>query len=476
MSFNKNISRKILAAATALTMVFAGTACGESTSWVAKCQDEKVNSGIFIYYQTQAMSEATSRLVKDNSELDTSDTKLMKTLSIDGKDVTQWVNEKATKQVKEYAAVNEKFDELGLELSADDISKIKSMSESFWGYYSGMYEQNGIGEDSFRKIVEYDYKKEKVFLHYYGEGGEKECDDAQIAAYLEGNYSRVKYIKFDLTDSEGNALDNDAKAEVKKLAEEYKKKADSGKNFDDLIKEYDDYKAKKAEEAAAETAEVTGEAAAAEAVTGTEAETTGDVTSAEESAVTTAVSEDEAAVTETSDETAEGSEGEVTSAETSEEETSSETTEAASEDEDAAVTSAVTDENGEPAVTEEASEEKTEEAEETDPYQNEYVLKKGSEEDGYNPSEAVNKAAFNDCVVGGPAVIVEDTENNGLYLVQRLDVVEREDYFEGEKRTSTLMEMFKDEFSNMASEWADSYGVTFNDASLKRYDPFKIKY
>ena len=39
-----------------------------------------------------------------------------------------------------------------------------------------------------------------------------------------------------------------------------------------------------------------------------------------------------------------------------------------------------------------------------------------------------------------------------------------------------LTEMFKDDFENMALEWADSYGITFNDASVKRYDPFNIKY
>ncbi len=478
MSFNKNIYRKALAAATALTMAFAVTACGEGTSWIAKCQDDTINSGIYIYYQTEAMSEATSKLTKENPDLDTKDEKLLKTLTVDGVNVSQWVNDKASKQVKIFAAVDQKFEELGLELTAEDKDNIKNMSETFWQYYSGMYEKNGIGKESFGKIVEHDYKRNKVFLHYYGEGGEKECDDAQLAAYLEGNYSRVKYIKFDLTDSEGNALDNDAKAEVKKLAEEYKKKAESGKNFDDLIKEYNDYKAKLAEEKEKENAEVTGEAEVTAAVSGeeaelTEAEQTIEVTGTEDAAVTEAVSGEETAVTTAETEDSEES---VTAAADQDENEASET-EAASEDDKAAeTTAAVTDENGEPAVTEEASEEKDEAEEDADPYKNESVFKKGSEDDGYNPSEKVNKAVFNDCKVGGPAVLVEDDENNGLYLIQRLDITGREDYFEGDQRTNMLTEMFKDDFENMAVEWADSYGITFNDASVKRYDPFNIKY
>jgi len=479
MSFNKNIYRKVLAAATALTMVFAVTACGEGTSWIAECQDEKINSGIYIYYQTEAMSEATSKLTKENADLDTKDEKLLKTLTVDGVNVSQWVNDKASKQVKIFAAVNQKFEELGLELTAEDKDNIKNMSETYWQYYSGMYEKNGIGKESFGKIVEHDYKRNKVFLHYYGEGGEKECDDAQLAAYLEGNYSRVKYIKFDLTDSEGNALDNDAKAEVKKLAEEYKKKAESGKNFDDLIKEYNDYKAKLAEEKEKENAEVTGEAEVTAAVSGeeakqTEAEQTTEVTGTEDAAVTEAVSGEETAVTtpETED-----SEKSVTAAADQDENEASET-EAASEDDKAAetTTAAVTDKNGEPAVTEEASDEKDEAEEDADPYKNESVFKKGSEDDGYNPSEKVNKAVFNDCKVGGPAVLVEDDENNGLYLIQRLDITGREDYFEGDQRTNMLTEMFKDDFDNMALEWAESFGIKFNDAAVRRYDPFNIKY
>lgn len=478
MSFNKNIYRKVLAAATALTMAFAVTACGEGTSWIAKCQDETINSGIYIYYQTEAMSEATSKLTKENADLDTKDEKLLKTLTVDGVNVTQWVNEKASKQVKIFAAVNQKFDELGLELTPEDQDNVKNMSETFWQYYSGMYEKNGIGKESFGKIVEHDYKRNKVFLHYYGEGGEKECDDAQLAAYLEGNYSRVKYIKFDLTDSEGNALDNDAKAEVKKLAEEYRKKAESGKNFDDLIKEYNDYKAKLAEEKEKENAEVTGEAEVTAAVSGeeaekTEAEQTTEVTGTEDAAVTEAVSGEETAVTTAETEDSEES---VTAAADQDENEASET-EAASEDEKAAeTTAAVTDENGEPAVTEDASGEKDEAEEDADPYKNESVFKKGSEDDGYNPSEKVNKAVFNDCKVGGPAVLVEDDENNGLYLIQRLDITGREDYFEGDQRTNMLTEMFKDDFDNMALEWAESFGIKFNDAAVRRYDPFKIKY
>ena len=66
MSIKKSFYKKILAAATALTMIFAATGCGESTAWIAKCEDMTLNSGVYIFYQTEAYSEATSKLKKDN--------------------------------------------------------------------------------------------------------------------------------------------------------------------------------------------------------------------------------------------------------------------------------------------------------------------------------------------------------------------------------------------------------------------------
>lgn len=477
MSLNKKLYRKILAAATALTMAFAATGCGESTSWIAKYQDETVNSGIYIFYQTEAYNDATSLLLRENSEFDVSDTKLLKTMPVEGKNITDWINDKAMEKLKIYTAINQKFDELGLELTEDDKSGAQYMAEYYWQYYSETYEQNGIGKDSFIKLVEFDSKKEKVFLYYYGEGGEKECPDNEITSYLEGNYSRVKTIKFDLSDTEGDETAEAKNLVVKTLAEDYKKRANSGEDFDKLIKEYNAYLEKQdAEESEAEEDTDSAEAEEDAAVTtAAEKAEEPEITEAEEGseeaeAVTTAETEE----TEADDEASEDEESE----ESEEDEEEPAETEEAAEDNDTAVTTAAED-SEEPAVTEEKEEDEdtSEEAEEEeDPYANETVYKKGSEENGYNPSEKVNKAVFNDCEIGGEAVLVEDEDNNCIYLIKRLDVTQREDYFEGDRKNSILSEMFNDEFENTAVKWADDYGISYNTAAIKRYDPFNIKF
>ncbi len=466
MSFNKYFYKRIVAAVAALAMAVAATGCGESTSWIAQCSDTKINSGVYIFYQTEAYSDATSLLRKENEELNISDTKLLKTMAVENTDITEWINSKAEKNLKIFAAVNQKFSELGLSLTEEEKAQIDAVAEMYWQYNAAMYEENGIGESTFRQLVEFDTKKEEVFLHYYGEGGEKECPDSEITAYLEGNYARVKTIRFDLNASDGTALEGDEKAAVKKMAEDYKKQADSGKKtFDQLISEYDDYKAKLAEEEEKAEAEDT------------------DSSEEEEAAVTTAPAVTEAAETSettVSDETSEEAE-ETEAAEETEEAEESEDAEETEETEEA-VTTAAESEDEDPAVTSEAAEEEQETEDDTaedddaDPYRNESIWKKGSEENGYSPSEKVNTAVFTDCEVNGDTVIVEDEENSCIYLIQRLDVADRTDFFEGDRKTGILTEMFKDEFDNMAAGWADGYNFAYNEAAKKRYNPFNIKF
>ena len=496
MSFKNCIYKKVIAAATALTMVFAAAGCGESTSWIAKYNDQTVNAGVYIYYQTQAMSEATSKLKKINADLDLTDTKLVKTLTLENVDVTTWVNNKAQEQVKLFIAVNQKFDELGFSLTDEKKSEIEQMFEYYWEYSSAEFEKNGIGKDSFRELVELDHKKNKLFEHYYGEGGEKEVSDAEINAFLEGNYSRVKMIKLHLTDGKDEDLDDAGKKKIKEMAEDYKKRAIAGENFDDLIDEYNEYREKlvaeanpseetetdeTAETTVAENEESTEETTVAEGEENTEEttaaedeENTEETTAAEgeENAEETTAAEDEENTEETT--AAEGEENteETTAAE--DEESTKETT-AAEDEENAEETTAAEDEENAEETTAAEDEENTEETEEEDPYANENIYKIGSEEDGYYPSEKINEAIFSEVVVNGDPYIIEDSDAKYIYVIQRLDILQRKDMYEGDQRINVLWEMFEEDFKTTAIGWLSAESLKLNDGSIKRYDPFNIK-
>ena len=458
MSFCK----RIVATVVALSLMVAGAGCGESSSWAVKYQDYTLNSGIFIFYQTQAYSEATTILTEADKELDLKDTKLIKTMSVENTDITEWINDKATENMRIFLAVNEKFDTLGLELDAQAKSDIKEQNDSIWSYYSKMYEKNGIGKDTVKQIVEFDYKQRAVFNHYYNKGGEFEYSDEDILSYLEGNYSRVKYIKLNLKDGSSAELDDAGKKEIRKMADGYAERIKKGENIDDLIKEYNDYYDKLVSDAAAATA--TGDDAVMD-----EADLTAETVT--EAPVTTVSSESvESSVSENSD-----AEQSVTEAAA---ESEAPATEPVSSDTEVgqAVTTAVSETSSSDVTTASVEINTEESTEETDPYANENMIFKGSEKDGYNPSKVINDAVFNDCTVNGDPVVVEDEENLAVYVIERYDVRERKDFLEDDARESLLWEILEEEFKDKALEWVPDDAIKKNSRSYRRYDPFDIDY
>lgn len=483
MTVKKYFYKKIVAAATALVMAFAATGCGESTSWIAKYNNMTVNAGIYLIYETEAFSRATTILKEDNPDIDLSDTKVLKNMLVEGVDISEWIKNQATEKLRLFVFINDKFDSLGLSLTDEEKSNINSMIELYWPYYSTEYEKNGIGKESFKQLMEFDYKEEKVFLYYYGEGGEYEYSDNELHAYLEGNYSRVKMIKLEFKDGNGEELDDTGKDEIRKMAEDYQKRANDGEDFNKLMDEYDDYKTKLAEEAAAEDENT--EEVEEPAVTTVAEEETEDGAETEVTTVAEEETEDEAEteVTTVAEETEDEAKTEVTTA-AEEEETEDEaeaevTTVAEEETEDEAEVTTVAEETEDEAevtttVTTEP-EETSEDEEDADPYEGESILFKGSEEEGYNPSQVVNEAVFNDCVVNGDSKIVEDEENLCIYVIKRYDILERTDFFEGDSRTGLLWEILEEEFESKVLEWLPEDSIDKNEKAFRRYDPFSIK-
>lgn len=516
----KKYYKKLIAAVTAVTMMFAATSCGESTSWIVKYGDQKVNAGVYIFYQTQAYNEAITKLTEEDENLDVADTKLLKTKTIENMNFTDWVNDQATQNVRIHLAVEKKFKELGLEIDEAKKKEINDQVDMMWSYYSEVYEQNGIGKESFKEIMEFEHMQTEVFNKCYNKGGEFEYSDNDIKAYLEGNYSRTKLIQLHLTDGNSEELDDEGKKKIKEMAQDYAKRAKSGEDFDDLIDEYAEYRNKLVEEATAEEGTETTDETAETTTEATEGSTETEVTdesSTEDTAETTTVADnDEGTENEEAEEeitTVEGQEEtqEAVSAqaeeqaETSESDAGAEENDAQNEEhiqaqnedgesadnavaeesvqisEETAQTSEESTEDSNEEATEEKADEDVSDSDETDeteedPYVNEKIIYKGSEEEGYNPSKVVNEAVFDECVVNGEPVVVEDEENLYIYVIQRLDILERTDFLEGEQRESLLWEILEDEFKGKALEWVTEEDLNKNNRAYKRYDPFNLKF
>lgn len=485
MSFGKRITALL----ASLTIAFSASGCGtgKNTSWAAKYDSYEVKAGIFIYYEMSAYYQAVNKAAEENEGLDTSDIKAVKASVIDGKDILTWIQDEATESIRKYLAVQAEFDNRGLSLSDEEIEEINNTVNASWDYYGSYYEQNGIGKESFKQITELAYKSTALFKSYYSEGGTDEVPIDDVKSYYNENYARVKYIAMNLKDAEGNALDDEAKAERKKMAENYVERANKGEDFDSLYDEYNEY--------LAELTATEASAAETESATETETDIVTEIQNSETDIITEKdiiVTEAEAAnnednqepdVTAAAEESANSEDNEEPTVTTVAEEeiTSDSDTEISSDgNSNESETQDSNNENSETAEeSSEASEisldtlETEEETDNSNLYANEQIIKKGSD-DSYTPSEIINKAIF-ECKEYEKAFFVDDTDNNTYYVIIRYDILERTDLFEDDSLLSILNEIKGDDYDKVLLEIVTSDNVTLNNPAYKRYNPFNFE-
>lgn len=408
--------KRIVAAATALTMAAAFSGCGESTSTSMNIDGTDIRAGIFIFYTMSAYYEASEIIGEDGT--DTTKVENIKNAHIDNITAKDWIQNKAEEYCTEFVAISREFDALGEELTAEEKSEIDDMLSYYTQGDGGkFYTKNGIGEESLRDVMEIDYKREHVFKHYYGFDGEKGMSESELKKYFNDNYARVEYITIDLKDSDGNLLKGNDKKKLIRLAEDYagevnKEPTEQKKLYkmDEIRDEYQEYKLEEAEKAAALTA------------TTDSATTTTTTTTSDPSATTTTTTTNPFAneqlvqfVTVTTAKEADISVGE-----------SGETTTA------------------------------------TEP--------------NYVPSKKANEYIFKEAKTG-EASVLEDSE--AVYVIFKADLYERltdDDWWSENMILSLQNQKYGEEFSDFIEELADTYSVSRNERAFKRYEPFSLDY
>lgn len=262
--------KKISAVALCSAMVLSLGACGNNiagpdTTYAAVIDGYKVPAGVFIAMQMNSYYDAayytepvdeSAETEETTAETTASETEATTTTAftdkvIEDKPVRDWINDEATKDMQEFVAVENKFDELGLSFEDNEKEKTKVYLDSIWEYYGENYENAGISEDSQLLIMLNSTKKNKIFDYFYAEGGQDEISESDIRAYLEENNRRINYIQMDLKDGEGNLLKSEGKTERKAMAEDYIKRIKGGEDFAAVSKEYSDYYDKLVADAAA---------------------------------------------------------------------------------------------------------------------------------------------------------------------------------------------------------------------------------
>lgn len=451
--------KKITAVAAAAAVMSSMTACGENTTWGATIDGSDIPAGIFIYYLQSAYYSAQSKLNEENSASSdaiasadgTTTTAAVFSSQIDGKDAKTWIYDEATKSMQEYAAIEAKFTELGLTITADEKDAAKVYCDQTWDYAGEYYTKMGISEKSFTSLYLNSQKRDKVFKTIYSEGGEYAVSDDEIKTYLDENYAMINYIAMELKDGSGNLLKSDGKAEMMSMAESYVERYKNGEDFDALNAEYtayyDNLKAAAAEEAAnaaadeAETETSTAEVTPSDAEAALE-DNADEITDSAEIAedATEAPTEDTAEAEETAD-------------------TAEETAEADSSTTEEAADTTETSTNASAEETSDSGEQIS---------SNKTVIEKS----GTTPDSAVVSKVFDE-MQKGDIQIIESSDSETYYIVLKMDVLETDEYFLSAK-DSLLYEMKSEDFDALITQWTEAQNVVKNQDAYKRYDPKKL--
>ncbi len=217
--------KKAFAAILAAALCLSLAGCyDENKTWAAKQGDDILPIGGYIYYLNSAYSEAMSKVSSDEEVLKA---------KVEDRDAKDWIEDRALNYLKSYYFIGDKFDELGLELTEDELSSVSASTENMWTYYQTAMEGMGIAKESFNTAFSlYNTKYQKVMEALYGKDGEMAVSDDDLKTYYTENYYSYEYFTVSLTksDDDGNSVDmtDEEKSETKSKLEGYIQKINAG--------------------------------------------------------------------------------------------------------------------------------------------------------------------------------------------------------------------------------------------------------
>ena len=419
-------AKKITAALTAALLCTASlTACSD-TSYVMTVGDSKINAGIYIYNELTEMSyQMTMMYYQNGIKKDYFDQK------VDGKAFDEYLSDYALTATKEYAAVVDKFNELGLTLSDEDIKSINNSISSTWDSQGEFYESEGISKESVKLALKGSKMREELFDHYYAEGGEEAVSDDEMVKYLDDNYLRYKSISFAKTtastDSSSSATDSStdsadaANEKAKAKRDEFLEKAQgvSFDDFDSIIDEYNDYVASKKSSSAADS----------DSSSATDSSTASDDTSSVSDIDTSSTASDD--------------------------------------------TSSVSDSTAESSSTVDSNSSTDSSSSEPDPYANEKMMNYGAMDD--SQKDTTNGKILKEVSGMSTDVATAYEDDNAYYILIKGDIKDRDTEYAKDKHEDLLKEMKSDEFQEKLTSWVEKLDIKVNNKAIKRYTP-KVVY
>lgn len=275
------IFKRGLSVVLAVAVVLTLSACHPKDEVAVTVKDTK--SGIsttlttaqYIYAYTNAVLEANSNIDEnkdDDKEItDYTKHKIVET-DEDGKEkkveYEKWVNNRAEELIRNYAAAMIKQKALKIKIDESTQQSIDSYSQMYWQYYyQPVFEKNGVGYETYKKMFTSSYYENEYFLSIYDKDGTEEVAEKTVSKAFYDSYCLADAIAISVKTEDAEAEGEETTEsdlptldEAKKTLKAYKTRLEKGESFKTIFEEYNKANASEEEESTgtAESATVYG--------------------------------------------------------------------------------------------------------------------------------------------------------------------------------------------------------------------------
>ncbi len=234
--------KSVVALLLCTVLVFSLTACHKQNEIAVTINGIDFTSAMYSYALLNADSEARELVEaqlhegeteEEQAEEHTHDDVNYLAQKIEDKPYEQWVQDKAIESLAKWAAYITLCNENKLELDEETAESAKSYGSYYYSYYGELFANNGIGEETYIKMMEYDYLAEKYFNFLYGKEGSKAVPEADVKNYFTKNYRVAMVLQKDISGLKDAEITK-AKTEL----EDWQKKINSGKSLTEVYNEF----------------------------------------------------------------------------------------------------------------------------------------------------------------------------------------------------------------------------------------------
>ncbi len=237
----KKSIKSIAAVLAAIMMLLTLCSC-KDTSYVCTVDETQYPVGPYAFYayytrdkyqaqlEAYGMTDFASALLSD---ADSEGTKLY-----------TYINEEVKSSYLSHLIVNLKFEEFGLELTADQQTAIDEAFQKNWkdeygeAKFTDICRTLGLTASEFEEMVSVSFKYEALMNYLFGEGGQYEITDEDLHEEFDENYERFRYIAVSKIDPETNTtLTTDELVAKKAIIDDAYARALAGEDFGSLIAE-----------------------------------------------------------------------------------------------------------------------------------------------------------------------------------------------------------------------------------------------